>query len=179
MLVVLTVMIIIGALAFPAVNALLAAQRKSTTFQLCVNLASAISAYEGGRMDIYVPPPTAANPGGSEGMRQLWFFTGDPQPPPDPKERHLLDGDPETDTKFSDARRAEARRCGYRGPAIMLDRTWPAFAVDRQKIMRDRWGNRLHVAYGDRIYRGMGIWSEGPDGIPGNADDICSWKDGP
>lgn len=173
-LIVITVILVIAGLTFPAVEAINRNIKRKATGQLCLALASAIKSY--GTDAINVPPVNQGDPWVS---RRLWDFNGD----------RFLDGNPKIDTvkhlgplpvdktndaiAFTPAQKAEAARCGYLGPASMLETPFPSRKVDG--TIRDRWGTLFHVSYG-MVYGGIGIWSEGPDCIPGTDDDICSWK---
>lgn len=48
---------------------------------------------------------------------------------------------------------------------------------DPQRTIRDPWGNRLHIAvrYVTPKQCAYTVWSAGPDGVSGSADDIVSW----
>ncbi len=177
-LIVITVILIIAGLTVPAVNAIRTRMDRTATNHLCLALANAIKTY--GSDTINVPPKKSGDPWV---VRRLWDFNGD----------GFLDGNPQAvrsvkhlgplainktneEIIFTADQKDEAARCGYLGPAAMFETLFPNRASDG--AIRDRWGTILRISYG-MVYGGIGIWSEGPDGVPGTDDDICSWKDAP
>jgi len=59
----------------------------------------------------------------------------------------------------------------WRGPYIMVK-------GDQNKILLDPWGNPYQYRYpGIHNTTGYDLWSKGPDGRDGTADDIGNWPE--
>lgn len=111
----------------------------------------------------------------AEQLRRLWDFDrGDAG-----RSDGILDGDPERDPGFAEDDRAAARVAGYRGFVLTSGATVPSRNLDRTTgRVIDAWRNPLRIGFSAERYgmQGIGIWSLGPDGKHGTADDIQSWK---
>jgi len=59
-------------------------------------------------------------------------------------------------------------------PMIALD-TWNGPYIQDRTIVVDPWGNEYRYSNPGRNKRAFDIWSIGPDGIDGTADDIGHW----
>lgn len=66
---------------------------------------------------------------------------------------------------------------GYTG---FIDMAKPAIKktfISRQGIPIDAWLRPLRISFAAKVYgvQGFGVWSAGPDGVDGTADDLKSW----
>lgn len=99
-------------------------------------------------------------------IRRRWDIDGDGR----------LDGDPQAVGAPASLR--DAAPASYRGAVQTAQLDLPAWASDALAQPIDRWRHPLRIAFARRCYGGrdVGIWSPGPDGIDGTADDIRSWE---
>ena len=97
----------------------------------------------------------------------LWDFDGD----------SLLDGYPKQEPGWSEEARETAQRLNYKGFVEELQPPIHKQFIDAQGHILDQWGKPLHIRFStvDYLPLWFGIWSDGPDGIPGTEDDITSW----
>lgn len=70
---------------------------------------------------------------------------------------------------------------GYRGFVAMSGITPGKTSLAKNQQPLDAWKRPLRIAYAAKIYgtTTFGIWSAGPDGVDGTADDLCSWPSTP
>lgn len=80
---------------------------------------------------------------------------------------------PDLDGGFS----AELIASGYRGFVAMSGMPPKKSQIGKNQQPLDAWKRPLRIAFAGKIYgtSGFGIWSAGPDGIDGTADDLTSW----
>ncbi len=80
---------------------------------------------------------------------------------------------PELDGGFS----PELIASGYRGFVTMTGATMKKSLLAKNQQPLDAWQRPLRIAFAGKIYgtSGFGIWSVGPDGVDGTADDLQSW----
>ena len=66
---------------------------------------------------------------------------------------------------------------GYQGFVAMTRPDLKKSSIARNLQLVDAWKHPLRIAFAARIYgtQGFGVWSAGPDGIDGTADDLQSW----
>ena len=66
---------------------------------------------------------------------------------------------------------------GYRGYLAMTGVAMKPSSVAKNGQPLDAWRHPLRIAFAAKIYgvASVGIWSAGPDGVDGNADDLRSW----
>ena len=128
-------------------------------------LIDAVSATIGGQPQRQV----TFESGGAMRIRALWDFNGD----------GWLDGAPAKDDAFAAADRALAVQAGYDGFLGETRAALPPRNVEEgSRRVVDAWGRPLkidltHDTYGSSFF---GLWSLGPDGVDGTADDIRSWR---
>jgi type II secretory pathway pseudopilin PulG len=70
---------------------------------------------------------------------------------------------------------------GYRGFLAMTGTAMKPSAVAKNGQPLDAWNRPLRIAFAAKIYgtTSFGIWSAGPDGKDGTADDIQNWGSPP
>lgn len=70
---------------------------------------------------------------------------------------------------------------GYRGFVAMTGAPIKAAFISKNRQPIDAWKRPLRISFAGKIYgtSGYGIWSAGPDGLDGTADDLTSWGSGP
>lgn len=73
---------------------------------------------------------------------------------------------------------SEVIASGYQGYVAMTGDDRGRSATGRNQQPLDAWKRPLRIAFAARIYGtgSFGIWSAGPDGIDGTADDVTSWQ---
>ena len=158
LLIVMSVIVALSGLSLGAYSVLMENTRTSSTQALINTLTT--------QMVMYGSPVVidGADPGGPR-MRRLWDFDGD----------HQVDGDPSTFAIQADA--DAAARCGYRGPVKQLNLQISKSMLDVSGRPLDGWKRPLQIAFALQTYgaTGFGIFSLGPDGLPGTNDDLTSW----
>ncbi len=91
----------------------------------------------------------------------------------------LIDGSPgaiattDLDGGFS----PELIASGYRGFIAMTGTAIKKSMLAKNLQPVDAWQHPIRIGFAAKIYgtAGFGIWSAGPDGIDGTADDLISW----
>lgn len=194
LLLVISVIVLLMGIAYPAWNVIRNSQRKSGAKVLVGNVAMAIQQYPGG--DMWALP----TPGGPTPYINvvLWDWNGD----------QVLDGNPAVETRGDLSLRAQVAASGYQGFAAQTGfQSGARFGLGRQgerletasvawalegKLL-DPWRRPLRIAHAAaKIYGGerFGVWSTGPDGANDQdwpngcdgdqarrADNLRSWKD--
>jgi prepilin-type N-terminal cleavage/methylation domain-containing protein len=157
LLLVLTVVAMLAGLSLAGWKVAMNQSKLGRTRTLVAALAAAIAAY---------PERTTAIPATRQ-VRLLWDFN----------DNGLLDGEPATDASFTATQRSEAAACGYRGLLAMTGMAMPNGMVGTGAVPIDAWKNPIRIAFAVEIYgaSGLGLWSAGPDGQDGTADDLTSW----
>lgn len=95
----------------------------------------------------------------------------------------LIDGAPgitataDLDGGFS----TELIASGYRGFIAMSGMPMKKSQIGKNQQPLDAWQRPLRIAFAAKVYgtTAFGIWSPGPDGIDGTADDLTSWTGSP
>jgi hypothetical protein len=66
---------------------------------------------------------------------------------------------------------------GYTGFVDMAKPHIKKSFISPQGIPIDAWGRSLRIAFAAKVYgtQAFGVWSVGPDGVNGTADDLQSW----
>lgn len=66
---------------------------------------------------------------------------------------------------------------GYTGFIKMAQPQIKKSFISPQGIPIDAWGRSLRIAFAAKVYgtQAFGVWSVGPDGVDGTADDLQSW----
>lgn len=66
---------------------------------------------------------------------------------------------------------------GYTGFITMAQPQIKKSFINRMGIPIDAWGRPLRIAFAAKVYgtQAFGVWSAGPDGVDGTADDLKSW----
>ena len=60
--------------------------------------------------------------------------------------------------------------------ALIKNAAGKNYLQDSETIPKDPWGNDYQLAApGTHNPNGVDIWSNGPDGVPGTADDVGNW----
>jgi prepilin-type N-terminal cleavage/methylation domain-containing protein len=157
LMVVVSVIIVIGALTFPLVSRLMGQGQEGRTRQVIGAIQAAIASY-----------PTQTFENESRQIRRLWDANGD----------GILDGIPDREPAFSPLLKDECRRVGYVGIRYNGGISAPSSMIDSESgRIVDAWGNPLRIAFATGAYASswFGIWSLGEDGTDRTADDLKSW----
>jgi hypothetical protein len=72
---------------------------------------------------------------------------------------------------------AEVIASGYTGFVDMAKPAIKPSFINLQGIPIDAWKRPLRIAFAAKVYgtQNFGVWSAGPDGVDGTADDLKSW----
>ncbi len=164
LLVIVATIAALAALTLPAVGYAQRRARANGTAELVLAVAAAIASYP--QREVSVPARGVF--GLKEGqVRRLWDFDRD----------GVLDGEPSRDPGFEPLDRTAAGHVAYRGFLASTAIAVPGRHVDPEDRVIDAWRRPLRIAFAADAYgsTGFGIWSDGPDGIEGNDDDLRSW----
>jgi len=182
LMVVISVMILLAGMGFPAFSYIRQQGEKRATTAVVNAVASAISIYQ---MNTWTYT-TAAD---KQRVQYLWAMkTG-----PDSKDKngnatgfYTIDGQPAaaTDATHDGPFDQGLIDSGYSGFYFMTQTSIPKRFVNKKKQVTDAWGQPLRIAFAANTYGAAwyGVWSPGLDRTDnladgsGNLDDICSWK---
>jgi prepilin-type N-terminal cleavage/methylation domain-containing protein len=164
LLVVISIIALMMAIGLPAYSAWQRSSLIGATRSTVLAISGAIASYPGGHAILV--PATVSMP---ERSRRLWDFNDD----------RFLDGDPAIDDRFAATDRSDAAAAGYHGFAARAGLSLERQRLDGMRRVLDAWRRPLRIAHAATIYgpTGVGIWSDGPDGIEGSDDDITSWSE--
>lgn len=158
MLVVVAIIAALAAIGFPTMAVFKRKALVSGTQQLVNGVAVAVQGQQASMVTL------------ADGrLARVWDIDGD----------RVIDGDP----RIADADHpnlATVAPPSYTGFLAMTGFDAPAWAADPRRHVIDRWKRPLRIAWSAKDYgaHGFGIWSLGPDGLDGTADDITSWTTG-
>lgn len=159
-------LLFIIAVGYPAWRYYTASADRNATIALVLNLATAITTYPAKTLSWERTTPT--------GPQRLTDFLWDLN-----HDGHL-DGLPAVTTSATSdgGFPPEVIATGYSGFYTMVKPTIALRFLSRRHQPIDAWGHPLRIAFAPDVYgsRWFGIWSAGPDGIDGTADDLMSWR---
>ena len=185
LMVVISVIILLAGMGFPAYSYIRLQSEKRATTAVVNAVASAISIYQ---MNTWT---FTTAPGNKQRVQYLWAMkTG-----PDAKDKdgnatgfYTIDGQPAAapDATHDGPFDQGLIGSGYSGFYFMTQTSIPKRFVNKKKQVTDAWGQPLRIAFAANTYGAAwyGVWSPGLDGTDhnpdsggsANADDICSWK---
>lgn len=170
MLVVIAVIIALAGMSYPVITGIKARTDLSVSTQLVQSVAAAIESYQ---LRAVTGTDGVIYRAWAVGQRNA--LAGDTYQLAVPAQ---IDGDP----RLYEAGTTLAVRspASYTGLVNMTGFPAPKETVNSHGQLVDRWRHPLRLAYAARTYGSsdFGVWSAGPDGIDGTADDLCSWKNG-
>lgn len=161
-----TLLLFLIALGYPAWRYYTASADRNATLALVHSLATAITTYPDKTMSWDLTTPA-----GTKRMTEfLWDLNHDGH----------VDGSPAVTTSATTdgGFPSEVIATGYAGYYAMVRPTMALRFLNRRHQPMDAWGNLLRIRFAPYVYGShwFGIWSAGPDGIDGTADDLNSWR---
>jgi len=184
LMVVISVIILLAGMGFPAYSYIRLQGEKRATTAVVNAVASAISIYQ---MNTWT---FTTKPGNKQRVQYLWAM----KTAPDSKDKdgnatgfYTIDGQPAataTDATHDGPFDEGLIESGYSGFYFMTQTSVPKRFVNKKKQVTDAWGQPLRIAFAANTYGAAwyGVWSPGLDRTDnlangsGNLDDICSWK---
>lgn len=164
LLVIVATIAALAAMTLPAIGYAQRRARANGTSELILAVGAAIASYPQRQVSVPARGERSLKDGA---VRRLWDFDQD----------GILDGDPAKDPGFAELDRTAAGHVAYRGFLASTGVAVPGRHVDAEGRVVDAWRRPLRIAFAADAYgsTGFGIWSDGPDGIEGNDDDLRSW----